>query len=55
MNIRKLFSFIGGTKRLEYLEKDFFKHELEKRLDIISRKFSRDEIQNNNELFNDFV
>lgn len=53
--IRKLFSFIGGTKRLEYLGKDFFKHELEKRLDIISRKFSRDEIQNNNELFNDFI
>ena len=27
--------------------------ELEKRLDIISRKFTREEIQNNNELFNE--
>ena len=51
--IRKLFNFIGGTKRLEFLSRDFFKAELEKRYDIISRKFSREEIQNNNELFND--
>ena len=43
----------GGTKRLEFLSRDFFKAELEKRYDIISRKFSREEIQNNNELFND--
>lgn len=51
--IRKLFNFIGGTKRLEFLSRDFFKAELEKRYDIISRKFSREDIQNNNELFND--
>ncbi len=51
--IRKLFNFIGGTKRLEFLGRDFFKAELEKRYDIISRKFTREEIQNNNELFND--
>lgn len=51
--IRKLFNFIGGTKRLEFLPKEFFKSELEKRLDIVSRKFTREEIQNNNELFND--
>lgn len=53
--IRKLFSFIGGTKRLEFMGKDYFKNELEKRLDIISRKFTREEIQNNNELFNDTI
>lgn len=51
--IRKLFSFIGGTKRLEFMNKDFFKAELEKRIDVLSRKFSREDIQNNNELFND--
>ena len=51
--IRKLFNFIGGTKRLEFLNRDFFKNELEKRYDIISRRFSREEIQNNNELFNE--
>ena len=51
--IRKLFNFIGGTKRLEFMPKDYFKEELEKRLDIISRKFTREEIQNNNELFNE--
>ena len=51
--IRKLFNFIGGTKRLEFLDRSFFRKELEKRYDIISQKFSRDEIQNNNELFND--
>lgn len=51
--IRKLFSFIGGTKRLEFMKKDFFKAELEKRIDVLSRKFSREEIQNNNELFNE--
>lgn len=51
--IRKLFTFISGTKRLEFLNREYFKSELEKRLDIISRKFSRDEIQNNNELFNE--
>lgn len=51
--IRKLFNFIGGTKRLEFLPKEYFKSELEKRLDIVSRKFTREEIQNNNELFND--
>ena len=51
--IRKLFNFIGGTKRLEFMPKDYFKAELEKRLDIISRKFTREEIQNNNELFNE--
>lgn len=51
--IRKLFNFIGGTKRLEFLPKEYFKSELEKRIDIVSRKFTREEIQNNNELFND--
>jgi len=51
--IRKLFNFIGGTKRLEFLNRDFFKTELEKRYDIISGKFSREDIQNNNELFNE--
>ena len=51
--IRKLFNFIGGTKRLEFMPKDYFKAELGKRLDIISRKFTREEIQNNNELFNE--
>ena len=51
--IRKLFNFIGGTKRLEFLPKEYFKSELEKRIHILSRKFTRDEIQNNNELFNE--
>ena len=51
--IRKLFNFISGTKRLEFMKREFFKNELEKRYDIISRKFSREEIQNNNELFNE--
>ena len=51
--IRKLFSFIGGTKRLEFMDKDFFKNELNKRIDVISQKFTREEIQNNNELFNE--
>lgn len=51
--IRKLFSFIGGTKRLEFMSKDFFKAELERRIDVLSRKFTREDIQNNNELFND--
>ena len=53
--IRKLFTFISGTKRLEFLGRNFFKSELEKRYDIISKKFSREEIQNNNELFNDLI
>lgn len=51
--IRKLFTFLSGTKRLEFLPKEYFKNELEKRLDILSRKLTREEIQNNNELFND--
>lgn len=51
--IRKLFSHIAGYKQLSYMSKDFFKAELEKRLDVISRKFSREEIQNNPELFNE--
>lgn len=50
--IRKLFNSIGGYKSLVYMDKDFFKEELEKRLDVISRKFTREEIQNNKELFN---
>lgn len=50
--IRKLFNFIGGTKRIEFMNRDFFKHELEIRYDIISKKFTREEIQNNNKLFN---
>ena len=33
--------------------KDFFKNELNKRIDVISQKFTREEIQNNNELFNE--
>ena len=51
--IRKLFTFLSGTKRLEFLPKEYFKEELEKRLDVIARKLSREEIQNKNELFND--
>ena len=51
--IRKLFNFLSGTKRLEFLDRNFFKMELEKRYDILSKKMSREEIQNNNELFND--
>ena len=51
--IIKLFNFIGGTKRLEFLPKEYFKSEFEKRILILSRKFTRDEIQNNNELFNE--
>ena len=50
--IRKLFNSIGGYKSLVYMDKDFFKEELEKRLDVISRKFTREEIQNNKELYN---
>ena len=50
--IRKLFNMIGGTKRLEFLNREFFKAELIKRYDVLSRKFTREEIQNNNELFN---
>ena len=49
--IRKLFSFIGGYKQLAFMDKNFFKEELEKRLDVISRKFTREEIQNNDKLF----
>ena len=45
--IRKLFSNIAGYKRLEYLDKTFFKSELTKRLDVISRKITHEEIQNN--------
>ena len=51
--IRKLFNMIGGTKRLEFLNREFFKAELIKRYDVLSRKFTREEIQNNNELFNE--
>ena len=51
--IRKLFNLVGGYKRLEYMDRDFFKNELEKRIDIISRKFSREDIQNNPDLFNE--
>lgn len=51
--VRKLFTFISGTKRVEFLGREFFKSELEKRYDIISRRFTREEIQNNNELFNE--
>lgn len=49
--IRKLFNNIGGYKPLVYLDKSFFKRELEKRLDAISVKYKRDEIQNNKQLF----
>lgn len=35
------------------MDKSYFKHELEKRIDVISQKFTREEIQNNNELFNE--
>ena len=35
------------------MDKDFFKNELNKRIDVISQKFTREEIQNNNELFNE--
>lgn len=51
--IRKLFSHIAGYRQLAYLDKTFFKTELEKRIDVISQKFSREEIQTNPELFND--
>ncbi len=51
--VRKLFNFIGGTKRLEFLNRDFFRTTLEKRYDTIACTFSRGDIQNNNELFND--
>ena len=51
--IRKLFTFLSGTKRLEFLPKEYFKAELEKRLDVIARKLSREDIKNKNELFND--
>ena len=40
--IRKLFTFLSGTRRLEYLSKEFFKNELEKRINIISQRFTRD-------------
>ena len=50
--IRKLFNFIGGTKRLEFMDRAFFKYELEKRYDILSGKFTREDIHNNNSLFN---
>ena len=50
--IRKLFNNIGGYRSLVYMDKDFFKKELEKRIDIISKKFTREEIQTNKELFN---
>jgi hypothetical protein len=53
--IRKLFSFIGVTKRLEYMDRNFFKSELEKRKNVLSRKLTREEILNNNELFNDII
>ena len=49
--IRKLFNNIGGYKSLVCLDKDFFKNELEKRIDILSTKFSREEIQNNTQLY----
>lgn len=48
-----IFNMIGGTKRLEFLNREFFKAELIKRYDVLSRKFTREEIQNNNELFNE--
>jgi hypothetical protein len=53
--IRKLFSFIGVMKRLEYMDRNFFKSELEKRKNVLSRKLTREEILNNNELFNDII
>lgn len=53
--IRKLFNNIGGYKPLVYMDKDFFKNELEKRLDVISTRFKRDEIQNNKQLFNSVI
>lgn len=49
--IRKLFNNIGGYKSLVCMDKDFFKNELEKRIGILSSKFSREEIQNNKELY----
>lgn len=51
--IRKLFSHIAGYKQLAFMDKNFFKSELEKRISVISRKFTREEIQNNPELFNE--
>ena len=34
------------------MDKYFFRNELEKRLDIISVKYKREDIQNNKQLFN---
>ena len=50
--IRKLFNNIGGYKPLAFMDKYFFRNELEKRLDIISVKYKREDIQNNKQLFN---
>lgn len=49
--IRKLFNNIGGYKPLVYMDKQFFKSVLEKRLDSISEKHSREELQTNKNLF----
>lgn len=49
--IRKLFNNIGGYKPLAYMDKQFFKSVLERRLESISEKHSREELQTNKRLF----
>lgn len=49
--IRKLFNNIGGYKPLAYMDKHFFKSVLERRLESISEKHSREELQTNKRLF----
>ena len=51
-NAAEIRNNIGGYRSLVYMDKDFFKKELEKRIDILSKKFTREEIQTNKELFN---
>lgn len=51
--IQKLFNGIGGYTLLPYMDRHFFKGELEKRLGTISRRLTRQEIQESESLFKD--
>lgn len=50
--IRILFNKIGGYKPIAFMDRQFFKDELEKRLGILSLRLSQDEVRNNPELYN---
>ncbi len=53
--IQKLFKNLGEYKNLAYMDKNFFKTELYKRIETLSRTFSKDDIVTDKTLFSDTI